>query len=320
MPDQVEVHTDPADQRCAVVAILGAPNAGKSTLVNQVVGSKVAAVTNKVQTTRAALRGIAMRGDAQLILIDTPGVFAPRRRLDRAMVRAAWNALEGADSIVHLIDAPAHAGEGPKKGADGRAVEDSERIAAKLKELGKPAILALNKIDGAPRPALLALTQKLVEQGLYTDVFMISALNGDGVEDLAMTLAERAPKSHWLFPEDQTMDAPVRLLAAEITREKAFLRLHDEIPYELIVETEAWEERPDGSVKIDQIIFIARESQRKIAIGAKGQTIKAIGEAARKELEKALDRRVHLFLHVKVRENWTEERALYAQLGLDWDV
>ncbi len=308
-----------ADQRCAVVAVLGAPNAGKSTLVNTLVGAKVAAVTQKVQTTRALVRGIAMRGEVQLILIDTPGVFAPRRRLDRAMVAAAWSALEGADAIVHVVDAPAHA-SGKKSGADARTVQDSARIAAKLKETELASILALNKVDAVARPELLAMTTKLVEEGLYTDVFMIAAKNGDGIEDLARTLAERAPEGPWLFPEDQTMDAPARVLAAEITREKAFLRLHEELPYELMVETEAWEERKDGSVKIDQVVFVGRESQRKIAIGAKGQTIKTIGELARKDMEEAFDRRVHLFLHVKVAENWTEERALYQRLGLDYEA
>jgi GTP-binding protein Era len=308
-----------SEQRCAVVAVIGAPNAGKSTLVNTLVGAKVAAVTQKVQTTRALVRGIAMRGDVQLVLIDTPGVFAPRRRLDRAMVAAAWSALEGADAIVHVVDAPAHAPRDKVSGADALAIEDSASISAKLKERDTPAILVLNKVDGVARPALLQITTQLVEQGLYTDVFMISAKNGDGVEDLARTLVERAPVGPWLFPEDQTMDAPARVLAAEITREKAFLRLHEELPYELTVDTDGWEERKDGSVKIDQTIFVARESQRKIAIGAKGQTIKTIGELARKEMEAAFDRRVHLFLHVKVAENWTEERALYNRLGLDYD-
>jgi GTP-binding protein Era len=309
-----------SEQRCAVVAVLGAPNAGKSTLVNALVGAKVAAVTQKVQTTRALVRGIAMRGDAQLVMIDTPGVFAPRRRLDRAMVAAAWSAIEGADAIIHVVDAPAHAPRDARSAADARAVEDSARIAATLRERQAPSILVLNKIDGLARPILLQITQKLVEQGLYTDVFMISAKTGDGVEDLARVLAERAPAGPWLFPPDQIMDAPARVLAAEITREKAFLRLHDELPYDLMVETDAWEERKDGSVKIDQTITVARETQRKIVIGAKGQTIKAIGEAARKEMETAFDRRVHLFLHVKVSERWPEERALYQRLGLDWEA
>jgi GTPase len=307
------------EQRCAVVAVLGAPNAGKSTLVNALVGAKVAAVTQKVQTTRALVRGIAMRGEAQLVLVDTPGVFAPKRRLDRAMVAAAWSAIEGADAVLHVVDASAHVGEG-KKGADARSVEDAAAIAAKLKQMEIASILVLNKVDAVPRPALLELTARLVGEGLYTDVMMIAAKNGDGVDDLAKLLAERAPEGPWLFPEDQTMDAPARVLAAEITREKAMQRLHDELPYDLIVETEAWEERKDGSAKIDQTLFVARESQRKIAIGAKGQTIKTIGELARQEMEAAFDRRIHLFLHVKVREGWSEERALYKRLGLDYEA
>lgn len=307
------------DQRCAVVAILGAPNAGKSSLVNVMVGAKVAAVTQKVQTTRTLVRGIAMRGNVQLVLIDTPGVFAPKRRLDRAMVAAAWSALEGADAVVHVVDAAAHVGTA-REAADARSVEDSAAIAAKLKQMEIASILALNKVDVVPRPELLALTTKLVDEGLYTDVFMISAKRKDGVEDLARSLFERAPEGPWLFPEDQIMDAPARVLAAEITREKAFLRLHEELPYELNVETDSWEERKDGSVKIDQTLYVAREGQRKIAIGAKGATIKMIGELARKELEGAFDRRVHLFLHVKVAENWTEERALYQRLGLDFEA
>ena len=308
-----------SEKRCAIVAVLGAPNAGKSTLVNSLVGAKVAAVTQKVQTTRALVRGIAMRGEVQLILIDTPGVFAPKRRLDRAMVAAAWSALEGADAIIHVVDAAAHA-SGARTGSDALAVQDSAAIAAKLKQMELASILALNKVDAVARPALLEITAKLVGEGLYTDVFMIAAKKGDGIEDIARTLAERAPVGPWLFPEDQIMDAPARVLAAEITREKAMLRLHDELPYEMTVETDAWEERKDGSAKIDQTLYVARESQRKIAIGAKGATIKVIGETARKEMEAAFDRRIHLFLHVKVREGWSEERALYKRLGLDWDA
>jgi len=308
-----------SEQRCAVIAVLGAPNAGKSTLVNTLVGAKVAAVTQKVQTTRALVRGIAMRNQTQLILIDTPGVFAPKKRLERAMVAAAWSALEGADAIIHVVDAAAQVGT-DKHSADARSIEDAATIAAKLKQMDLASILVLNKVDVVPRPALLELTTKLVESGLYTDVFMISAKKGDGVDDVARVLVERAPEGPWLFPEDQTMDAPARVLASEITREKAFLRLHEELPYELTVETETWEERKDGSAKIDQTIYVARESQRKIAIGAGGQTIKIIGELARKEMEAAFDRRIHLFLHVKLRENWSEERALYQRLGLDYEA
>jgi GTP-binding protein Era len=307
-----------SEQYCAVVAVLGAPNAGKSTLVNQLVGAKVAAVTQKVQTTRALVRGIAMQDRTQLVLIDTPGVFTPKRRLDRAMVAAAWSAIDGADMILHVVDAPAHASKAG--GADAHSVEDAAGITKALDQREIAAILVLNKVDKVARPALLEMTTALVEQGRYTDVFMISAKNGDGVADLTRTMVERAPQTSWLFPEDQIMDAPARELAAEITREKAMLRLHDELPYELVVETEAWEERKDGSVKIDQVVFVARESQRKIAIGAKGQSIKTIGEMARKEMEAAFDRRVHLFLHVKVRENLTEERGMYQRLGLDFDA
>ncbi|MEZ6021955.1 MAG: GTPase Era [Hyphomonadaceae bacterium] len=305
------------EQRCAVVAVLGAPNAGKSTLVNTLVGAKVAAVTQKVQTTRTQVRGIVMHDEVQLILIDTPGVFAPKRRLDRAMVAAAWSAIEGADAIVHVVDAPAEISE---KGADKLAAQDRATITKALAEREIDAILVLNKVDAIARPELLKITTKIVEEGRYTDVFMVSAKKGEGVSDIARTLAERAPEGPWLFPEDQIMDAPARVLAAEITREKAMLRLHDELPYDLIVETEAWEERKDGSAKIDQTIFVARESQRKIAIGAKGATIKIIGEMARKEMEQAFDRRIHLFLHVKLREDWSEERALYQRLGLDYEA
>ena len=306
---------DAEQTRCAVVAILGAPNAGKSTLVNRLVGAHVAAVTQKVQTTRATLRGIAMREATQLILIDTPGIFAPRRRLDRAMVAAAWNAIDGADEIVHLVDATAFID--PKQG---RTREDADAIAQKLKEQEQVAMLVINKADAVPRETLLTTTAALVERGAYSEVFMISALTGDGVGDLENKLYADAPEGPFLFPEDQIADAPMRVLAAEITREKAMLRLHDELPYDLVVETEAWEQRKDGSVKIDQTLFVARESQRKIVIGAKGAGVKTIGEAARKDLETELGRRVHLFLHVKVRENWAEDRAIYRNLGLDWDA
>jgi GTP-binding protein Era len=310
-----------ANTRAAIVAVIGAPNAGKSTLVNRMVGSKVAIVTQKVQTTRAPVRGIAMKGPAQLVLIDTPGVFEPRRRLDRAMVRAAWGSAGDADMIVHLVDAPAQARvlAGKPDAADRRSGEDVARIVKGLKDAGKTAILALNKVDAMPRDALLGVTQALHGEGVYSDVFMISALTGDGVEDLATHIAERAPEGPWLYPEDQAADAPLRVLAAEVTREKLMLRLHDEIPYETTVETETWEERRDGSVKIDQTIYVAREGHRKIAIGDNGQTIKVIGKLAREELQTLLERPVHLFLHVKLKENWSEERARYEAMGLDWE-
>lgn len=308
-------------KRAAIIAVIGAPNAGKSTFVNRIVGSKVAIVTHKVQTTRSPVRGVAMIGQTQLVLIDTPGVFAPRRRLDRAMVRAAWSSAGDADAIVHLVDAPAQARwlNGKADGADARAADDVERIVKGLKEAGLRAILALNKVDSIPRDALLGLAQKLHGEGVYSDVFMISALTGDGVADLANHLAEKAPEGPWLYPEEQAADAPLRVLAAEITREKLMLRLHDEIPYEAMVETDEWQEKTDGSVRIAQTIYVARESHRRIAIGDGGHSIKTIGQLARTELAEILERPVHLFLHVKVRENWSEERAQYKALGLEWE-
>jgi GTP-binding protein Era len=301
--------------RCGVVAIVGTPNAGKSTLVNRLVGQKVSIVTHKAQTTRTLVRGVAIRDGVQLVLVDTPGVFGPKRRLDRAMVRAALGALRDAEAIVHVIDAPACA-----RRRDEPFGEDIGRIHQTLRGIGRRAIAALNKIDSIARPDLLPLSRALDATNLYSDVFMISALTGDGVEDLAAVLAARAPEGPWLFPEDQVSDAPVRMLAAEITREKLMLRLHAELPYEAMVETDAWEERPDGSARVEQTIYVARESQKKIAIGEGGRVVKAIGEAARKELETLLDRRIHLFLHVKVRENWSEERARFHALGLDYEA
>lgn len=304
---------------CALVAIIGAPNAGKSTLVNRLVGEKVAIVTHKVQTTRAPLRGVAMRGSTQLVLVDTPGVFAPKRRLDRAMVRAAWGALEDADAVIHVVDAASYARATPSA-ADKHATTDADAIVARLKEAGVKAILALNKVDAMPREALLGVAQHFNAAGAYSDIFMISAETGDGVEDLANALVARAPEGPWLFPEDQAADAPARVRASEITREQLMLRLHDELPYETTVETESWEQKKDGSVRIEQTIFVARESQRKIAIGENGQTVKAIGQAARAEIGKMLGAPAHLFLHVKVRENWSEERARFEAIGLDWET
>jgi GTP-binding protein Era len=299
---------------CAVVAVIGAPNAGKSTLVNALVGEKVAIVTHKVQTTRFPLRGVALRGQTQLVLVDTPGVFAPKRRLDRAMVRAAWGALIDADAVVHVVDAPAQS-----RGTETKTLEDVARIVTHLRDAGVKAILALNKVDAMPRPALLAVAKALFDEGVYAEVMMISADKGDGVEDLANMLVTKAPEGPWLFPEDQSADIPARLRAAEITREKLMLRLHDELPYEATVETEQWQERKDGSVRIEQTIYVARESQRKITIGEKGSVIKAIGEAARRDIATMLGRPAHLFLHVKVRENWSDERARFDAIGLDWE-
>ena len=311
---------DEGQTHCGFVAIIGAPNAGKSTLVNRLVGAKVSIVTHKVQTTRAPLRGLAIRGPVQLVLVDTPGVFQPRRRLDRAMVRAAWSHADEADSIVHLVDAAAQAqaANGTADAADRASAEDVERILERLKASGQRAILALNKVDSMPREALLGVTQALFDAGVYDRAFMISAKRGDGVEDLAAHLAKLARPGPWHYPADQIADAPVRVMAAEITREKLMLRLHEELPYETTVETESYVERKDGSVRIEQTVFVTRESQRKIAIGEGGQTLKAIGRAARLELQEILDRPVHLFVHVKVREGWAEERARFNALGLDY--
>lgn len=294
--------------RCGFIALIGAPNAGKSTLLNQFVGRKLAIVTPKVQTTRSRLLGIAIEGAAQLIFIDTPGIFLPRRRLDRAMVAAAWASAADADRVVLLVDAARPTGA------------DAQRILAQLAGSGRRAILALNKIDLIRRERLLAIADALYRAGPFDDVFMISGLTGDGVEDLKRHLVASVPPGPWLFPEDQLSDAPERWLAAEVTREQVFLQLHDELPYAAAVETEAWEERRDGSVRIDQIIYVQRPGQRAIVLGDKGSRIKAIGAHARAELERMLDRRVHLFLFVKVRENWLEDPERYAALGLDYHV
>lgn len=308
------------ETRAGFAAILGAPNAGKSTLVNAIVGQKVSIVTHKVQTTRFPVRGVAIRDGAQIVLVDTPGVFAPRRRLDRAMVRAAWSGAEDADVRVHVVDAAAerNAADG-KGGADAASAGDAQRVIEGLKAHGRTALLALNKIDLSPRDALLALAAAFDATGVYDEIFMISAATGSGVDDLVAAIAKRVPAGPWLYPEDQVADLPLRLLAAEITREKVFLRLHEELPYRSTVETDAWKELKGGSARVEQTLFVERESQRKIALGKGGSAIKAIGQAAREELEKLLERRVHLFLHVKVRENWSEDRARYAALGLDFD-
>jgi len=306
------------DTRAGFAAIIGAPNAGKSTLVNRLVGSKVSIVTHKVQTTRFPVRGVMMRGEAQVVLVDTPGIFAPKRRLDRAMVRSAWDGATDADAVVHLVDARGWVGEGADR-TEGNE-RDDDAIIARLKELGKKAILALNKIDLVERLALLAAAKRLFDTGVYSDVMMISGLNGDGVDQLAGLLAERMPTGPFLFPEDQAADLPVRLLAAEVTREKLMLRLHQEIPYQLTVETETWEQHNNGSVKVEQMIHVGRESHRSIVLGKGGQTIKEIGMSARKELADIIGRPVHLFLRVKVSERWQENRERFSALGLEFDV
>ena len=308
--------------RAGFAAVIGAPNAGKSTLVNRLVGSKVTIVTQKAQTTRFQVRGVAMDGQAQIVLVDTPGIFRPRRRLDRAMVRAAWSGAHDADAVVHLVDAEAElaAAGSAAKAADRRSAEDVRTIVEGLKRADRTAILALNKIDRVRRDDLLALTQRLFDTGAYTEVFMISALDGSGVEDLKRRLAALMPESPWLYPEDQAADLPARLLAAEITREKVYLRVHEELPYAATVETTAFEERKDGSARLEQTIYVERDSQRAILIGKGGQTLKWIGEASRKELAEILGRTIHLFLTVKVKDNWAEDRAAYRDMGLDFDV
>jgi GTP-binding protein Era len=299
-----------AATRCGYVALIGAPNAGKSTLLNRLVGRKLAIVTPKVQTTRTRLLGIAIEGNAQLIFVDTPGIFEPRRRLDRAMVAAAWAGAADADQTVLLVDA-AHA---TRRDIDA----DTNRIIERFVAGKRHAILALNKIDLVPRERLLALADTLFKNRCFEHVFMISALSGDGTDDLKRQLVASVPEGPWLFPDDQLSDATERWLAAEVTREQVFLQLHDELPYAATVETETWEERRDGSVKIEQVIFVQRPSQRAIVLGEGGQRIKSIGARARAELEQMLDRRVHLFLFVKVRENWLEDPERFAALGLDY--
>ncbi len=300
-------------QRCGFTAIIGAPNAGKSTLVNALVGSKVAIVSPKVQTTRMAVRGVAMDGDTQIVFVDTPGIFKPRRRLDRAMVNAAWAGAGDADAVVLLVDA-AELGASPR----GHAASDTHAIIAELKKDNRKAALALNKIDGMKRTDLLPLVQQLSSEGVFEEVFLISALKGDGVADLRAWVSTRMPDGPWLYPADLAADIPSRVLASEVTREKIYLRLHDELPYASMVETEKWEERKDGSVKIDQTIYVQREGQKAIVLGKGGATIKLIGEMARKELEELFQRRVHLFLFVKVREDWAEQRENYREMGLEF--
>jgi GTPase len=292
--------------RCGFVALIGAPNAGKSTLLNALVGSKISIVTPKVQTTRALIRGIAMQGAAQLIFVDTPGIFAPRRRLDRAMVGSAWGSTQDADIVALLIDS--------QKGVR----EDEEAILRGLAQVRAPRVLLLNKVDLVEKPKLLTLAQLLNERSAFAATFMISARSADGTPDLKAYLAAHVPPGPWLYPEDQISDAPLRQLAAEITREKLYLRLHQELPYQSTVETEVWKEQKDGAVRIEQTIYVERESQRKIVLGKGGQTIKAIGAAARAEIAAAIEHPVHLFLFVKVREGWGDDPERYREMGLEF--
>jgi GTP-binding protein Era len=308
--------------RAGFVAVIGAPNAGKSTLVNRLVGSKVAIVTRKVQTTRFPVRGVVMAGETQIVLVDTPGIFSPRRRLDRAMVGSAWSRAGEADAVIHLVDAHAEieTSQGRGTGADRRSAADVLTIIEGLRRSGPKAILALNKIDLIARANLLFLTKTFSETEVYTDVFMISATKGSGVEDLRAHLAARMPEGPWFYPADQSADMPTRLLAAEITREKIYLRVHEELPYAAHVETTAFEERKDGSVRIEQTIFVERDGQRAIMLGEGGATLKWIGQASRKDLGEILGQTVHLFLHVKVEANWSEDRSRFHDLGLDFDA
>lgn len=292
--------------RCGFVALIGAPNAGKSTLLNALVGGKVSIVSRKVQTTRTLVRGITIAGEAQLVFVDTPGIFAPKRRLDRAMVTSAWGGASDADVVCLLIDA--------RKGLD----EESEAILDKLVDIRHRKILVLNKIDLVQRSTLLGLAQRINEKLAFEDTFMISALNSDGIGALRDHLAGLMPKGPWHYPEDQMSDAPLRQLAAEITREKLFERLHDELPYASTVETDQWVQQKDGSVRVEQTIFVERESQRKIVLGHEGQTIKAIGSRARVEIGEVAETKVHLFLFVKVRENWGDDPARYREMGLEF--
>ncbi|MBM3562187.1 MAG: GTPase Era [Alphaproteobacteria bacterium] len=294
------------ETRCGFAALVGAPNAGKSTLLNQLVGAKVSIVSRKAQTTRALVRGIAIEGAAQIILVDTPGIFTPKRRLDRAMVASALAGAADADVVALLVDS--------RKGLD----EEVEAILTELQQNKAPKLLVLNKIDLIAREKLLALAQALNARQKFDETFMISALNGDGVADLRKALARRMKPSPWLYPEDQLSDAPLRLLAAEITREKIYERLHDELPYQSTVETESWTNQKDGSARIEQTIYVARDSQKKIVIGEGGRTIKAIGQAARKEIAEAAEQPVHLFLFVKVRENWADDPERYREMRLDF--
>lgn len=294
--------------RAGFIALIGEPNAGKSTLLNHMVGAKVSIVTHKVQTTRARIRGVAMEGDSQLVFIDTPGLFKPRRRLDRAMVAAAWGGAADADIIVMMIEA--HRG----------ITEGVERILDGLGEIAgdRPVALAINKIDRVKAEVLLSLTESLNEKFNFIKTFMISAEKGYGVDTLRQWLGETLPEGPWLYPEDQIADLPMRMIAAEMTREKLTLRLHQELPYQLTVETENWEERIDGSAKVDQVIYVSRDGHKGIVLGHKGETIKAVSKASREELSEFLGRKVHLFLQVRVRSNWQDEAERYSEMGLDF--
>lgn len=305
--------------KCGVVSVLGAPNAGKSTLVNRMVGAKVSIVTHKVQTTRARIRGVAMEGGTQIIYVDTPGIFSPKRRLDTAMVAAAWEGIDGADQVMLVVDAPAYLStvvETPSAAAR-RAAEDTDRIIEGLKQAGQKAILVLNKIDRIARPPLLLLAETLNKAGDFEETFMISAEKSLGIDALRDHLIARMPEGPHLYPEDQLSDISDRLMAAEVTREKLFLRLHQELPYSLTVETEEWGRTAKGELRIAQTVYVERDGQKALVLGQKGRTISTIGKLAREELTELLGEKVHLFLFVKVRENWTNDRERFREMGLD---
>jgi GTP-binding protein Era len=295
--------------RAGFVALIGEPNAGKSTLLNRMVGAKVSIVTHKVQTTRTRIRGVAMEGAAQIVFVDTPGLFRPRRRLDRAMVKAAWGGAADADVIVLLIEA--------QRGLTGGVQAIIDRMRDQIPQ-GQPVALAINKIDRVRAEVLLALTEKMNEAFGFVKTFMISAEKGYGVSDLKEWLAEQLPQGPWFYPEDQLADMPMRMIAAEMTREKLTLRLHEELPYQLTVETENWEDKPDGTTRIDQVVYVARDGHKGIVLGNKGETIKAVGQSARAEISEFLGRTVHLFLQVKVRPNWLEEPERFREMGLEF--
>ncbi len=293
---------------CGFYALIGAPNVGKSTLVNRMVGAKISIVSPKVQTTRSRVLGITIRDQSQIIFIDTPGIFEPKRRLDRAMVASAWGGASDADGVLLLVDA--------RRGID----PDTQSILDGLKKQERRVMLGINKIDLVKKPVLLDLASKLSNTGLFSEIFMISAETGDGVEDLLDILSANLSEGPWMFPEDQISDMPSRLLAAEITREQVYMQLHQELPYAVTVETEKWEQNENGSAKVNQIIYVQRPGQKAIVLGKKGSKIKQIGEAARKELEELLDHRVHLFLFVKVREKWGDDPERYRDWGLDFNA
>lgn len=311
------------NSRSGFTAVIGAPNAGKSTLVNRLVGAKVAIVTQKVQTTRFPVRGIAMHDDAQIVLVDTPGIFRTRRRLDRAMVKAALAGAEDADVILHVIDATGWVAQKLGRsitGAQKRSMEDDRRVMDDLEKLGRKAVLALNKIDEFDHSEILPVISELHGKEIYSEIFPISAANGDGVDRLVSHLAGLMPEGPYLYDPEMTADLPMRLLASEITREKLMLRLHEELPYQLMVDTESWEEKKDGSVRIQQAVIVGRENHKGMVLGKGGATIKEIGKRSREELEEMLDRKVHLFLFVKVDERWEEKKDSYTPFGLDFDV